>query len=69
MWDSLVLEDEEQKKQEWGVRHDGHLPESEMVQGLLHLAVQLSLFFFQTSKHTTNGDNQNIWFHEYKISY
>ena len=34
--DSLVLEDEEMKKREWGVRHDGHM-EGEASRGLLCL--------------------------------
>ena len=25
VWDSLILEDEELKKREWGVKHEGHM--------------------------------------------
>ena len=38
VWDSLVLEDEEKKLREWGVRHDGHM-EGEASRGLLCLGL------------------------------
>ena len=38
VWDSLVLEDEESTKREWGVRHDGHI-EGEMGSKLMFFEV------------------------------
>lgn len=37
VWDSLVLEDEESKLREWGLRHEGNIDDSEAGRSLLHL--------------------------------